>query len=458
MSLRFAHFLIFALALLLFCSLLVVFPLSAATPPTPGEAIPESTVVSVELLLPEPVAVVSSSLSLPALYKATTLNVPAVYRLRSSLPPAPPPPSPKYTDLGTLGGPYSGALDVNIDSQVVGFSTLTADDLMYSGHAFLWQNGNMQDLGTLGGKYSTALRINDLGQVAGDSEYDASDKEHAFIWMNGQMTDIGTLGGEWSRVVDLNALGQVVGNSSTAAREQHCFLWAAGVMTDLGSLGGSTCDVKDINDRGVIVGTSSTGSPTHIGTAHAFVWAKGRMIDLTPEFGGDRESAAAAINEHGQVIGYRQGVPDSACGVGCPTLWDNGTITDLWYEGGGFSRMDAINDRGQIVGYGNYHPAGPMYGWYAELWDRGVLINLGLHQWSERFPNDPIRLNNRGQIVLGDSRLYLWQDGALIPFDSAGDVGARASAINDAGVVVGYRSTDVAVHHATLWQIASAAE
>lgn len=216
-------------------------------------------------------------------------------------------------------------------------------------------------------KYSTALRINDLGQVAGDSEYDASDKEHAFIWMNGQMTGSAPWAGNGA-VSSISMPSARLSANSTAAGEQHCFLWAAGVMTDLGSLGGSTCDVKDINDRGVIVGTSSTGSPTHIGTAHAFVWAKGRMIDLTPEFGGDRESAAAAINEHGQVIGYRQGVPDSACAVGCPTLWDNGTITDLWYEGEGFSRMDAINDRGQIVGYGNYHPAGPMYGWYAELW------------------------------------------------------------------------------------------
>ena len=50
-------------------------------------------------------------------------------------------------NLGTLGGNYSHAQDINEKGQIVGISeTLTGDR-----HAFLWQNGSMIDLGTLGG-------------------------------------------------------------------------------------------------------------------------------------------------------------------------------------------------------------------------------------------------------------------------------------------------------------------
>jgi len=48
------------------------------------------------------------------------------------------------TDLGTLGGSFSEAHDVNERGQVVGESTTASGEF----HAFLWEKGTMIDLGT----------------------------------------------------------------------------------------------------------------------------------------------------------------------------------------------------------------------------------------------------------------------------------------------------------------------
>lgn len=84
------------------------------------------------------------------------------------------------------------------------------------------------------------------------------------------------------------------------------------------------------------------------------------------------------------------------------------------------------------------------------LWDSGVLINLGIEQG--RWPNAATLLNEQGQIVINGGmshayRTFLWQDGVLVPFASAG----TATAIADEGFVAGFGI------HALLWKFEPAA-
>src|SRR5207244_7908582 len=67
-------------------------------------------------------------------------------------------------DLGTLGGPSSGATAISVRGVVTGWST----DASGQRHGFLWSNGVMQDLGALPGyATSSGLRVNAAGEVAG---------------------------------------------------------------------------------------------------------------------------------------------------------------------------------------------------------------------------------------------------------------------------------------------------
>jgi probable HAF family extracellular repeat protein len=211
-------------------------------------------------------------------------------------------------NLGSLGGRDSRAFAINNNGHIVGSSQLTGNPRDLQGnritHAFLLRNGVMTDLGTLGGLRSAALDINDAGQVVGWSET-SNGTRHPFLWQNGAMQDLLAGSADSGTAHAINPFGVVVGE-----RNRRAFRYSGGIMRNLPV--GTPSVAMDIR-AGRVVG--SVG----LAATRGFVVAGGEVtvLPLLPAI-EEEENAAWAINGAGVIVGATHSLFDSHVKI---TMW-----------------------------------------------------------------------------------------------------------------------------------------
>jgi probable HAF family extracellular repeat protein len=307
----------------------------------------------------------------------------------------------EITELGTLGGIWSGPSQLDNQGRVVGGSTIQSG----AWHGFSWSNGQMTDLGVPDDYLvSSSTGFNSSGQIVGyaNGQYQS---QYAYIWEDNVWTYLGTLPGpglDYSVASGINNNSQIIGYSFTLGpgSMMRGWIWENDVMTDLGDLGGDKSSANAINEQGQIVGYSQIYDPDNYYT-HAFIWENGTMSDLGV-LPGEVNSAANDINDYGQIVGSSSHQMETYpfLSVYRPCLWDNGQIIDLGLPQG-YARGVAtgINNDGTIVGWMATTLSGGTK--HAFVWRDGVLTNLNSivppnSGWELQSASD---INDNGQII-----------------------------------------------------------
>ena len=236
--------------------------------------------------------------------------------------------------------------------------------------------------------------------------------------------------------VAINAANQAAGYRD-GGTVRRAVLFDAGTMLDLPPLSDlGSCEATDINDVGTIVGFCAASVYQ---TGRAVIWTRSGStysVAAIPTFTGDIGSAAAAINNLGQVTGLHYFRLSTGLQVAAGFLWQPPAAPIELLQTYGINDFPVdINDAGQIL-------AGQ------KVVDvvAGVVTDLGVPSGPPAYIYArPGRLSASGMVAAtgipasssGPQRLLRHRDGNWQVLGGWGQYDG-ASAVNEAGTVVGH--------------------
>ncbi len=281
------------------------------------------------------------------------------------------------------------------------------------------------DLGSIiGGLYSEAQGLNQSGFVAGDWEPTNSPFTRAFYCHQGTFTDPGTLGGLSATASAINDTNLIVGNSALLGDFiYHAFRWSNGSIADLGTVAGNYSSAYGVNNLGEIVGETSV-SVSNPNEVYAFIYIGGTMTSpagLKPL--GANYSSANGINSVHVMVGQTSMPPAGGVTNIHAFVYTNGVgvMKDLGTLGGGYSDARAINETFIIVGE------------------------------SDAVDGSSGATNTHAFVYTNE--VGTMKDLVASGASALGATGSSASAINNAGQIVGYALDAGNTSHAFLYEL-----
>ena len=266
-----------------------------------------------------------------------------------------------------------------------------------------------------------------------------------------QFTDLGALlnlplgGLSSSRAV--NDSGQIVVNYTTPFA-QGSYFYTGGIMTDLTLSSGlpTSSEVMEMNNAGRFVGYYASNA----GVLRSFVGTSNGYQELSDLGLSGSSTMAFAINDAGQIAGVENGI--------------NSSLNPFYFDGLTFSSLPhnsavplGINSQGQIVG--TFMPSGGVFNSVesrAFTYSNGSFTNLGALPGAFR-ESSATAINDAGLIVgystnvNGSNRAVTFQSGGLQDLGTLGGATSYASDLNNAGDIVGSSVDSSGVTRAALW-------
>lgn len=232
-------------------------------------------------------------------------------------------------------------------------------------------------LGNLGGSTIVPVAVNSRGQVSGTAT-NVFGELRSFLFDGIRIEDLGAAGPVqfaggsllWTNAT--NSAGVVAGAVSTPSGGVHAAVVSSGEMRDLGALpGGSWSAAYAINDAGQVVGYGDIAP----GVFRAFSWSDAAGLVTVGTFGG-ASSYAMALNHGGAFAGHAA----NQSGYLNAFVYDSSGMRNLGTLGGGNSYAYGINSRGEVVGYSQTAGTAVFHAFLhrgAEMLDLNSLVSPG---------------------------------------------------------------------------------